>query len=250
VKLNKAMEPGTLITIFGYIIIGLGTVVGGITVWYGNRINTEFRNDLSSEELKNEFKAILTDKENKELVGFEGVQILQDQIFNNNRGYIKIKIQKNYLNSKFSTPVTLKNSNRGFQPITVICDSDPDRGPGFFVVLPDKEARTVFYFSDFLKFENLGELIYIEDFVFEIFFNKSSFYFLTISGAIKLEQTHPHGTRFLNPFRIGTNLFARPFDNKSYEAAYNMFPDLASFFGKDYSETFPDLYKGPKKKGL
>jgi len=238
VKRYKHFEPGTLWTLLGIFVIGIGSLM----TWQGTKINTTYRNNLSNEELKKEFKAILTDKQDKELVGFTGVQILDDKIIDNNKGYIRIKILIEYLNSKFSTPVTLKNSNREYQPVTIICDNDPERGPGFFVILPIREARTVFYFTDFLKFENFGDLKYVEDFVFGIFYDDFAFYFITNSGAIKVEPLKPIGTHIVKPIKIGTNLISRPFDGKSYEAANKMFPELASFFGRDFSKTFPELY--------
>ena len=245
------MEPGTPWIIAGIVIATIGSAIGGIVGFYGKQVNSTYRSKLSNAEVtkgviagvRNEFRAILTDKQDKELVGFTGVQLLDDKIVDTNKGYLRIKLEKSYLNSSFAVPVTLKNSDDEYQPITVLCDNDPKRGPGIIAILPSRKARTVFYLTDFLRFENFGKLNYVEDFVFELFYNDVAFYVITTSGAIKVDPL-PNGTNIVNPIQIGPNLITRPFDETGYGAAQKMFPGLATYFGRDFSKVFPGLYRG------
>lgn len=231
------MQAGTLWYIGGTIFVA----VGGLMFWKASMVNNDYR----EEQTKNEFKAIITDQKNQLLSGFAGINILEEKVEDTNKGYLRIKIHADYLNSAFSTPVILKNAFDKYQPISLLCDSDPERGPGIFVVIPNKEFRTVFYLTDFLKFENLGKLIYVEDFVFDIFYNDISVYFVTYSWKMKFEPTASIMTK-IGPIKLGPNLITRPYDNKSYQPAMYKFPDLATHFNKDYSNYLTDLYETAK----
>jgi len=188
---------------------------------------------LKTQEIMTKFSKLETalyDRNNKKVPDFTGVELLQYKILSSQKGYMKIRVSKDYLNTSFNDPITLKYEYMKYQPVMLTFKNDEKWGAGVIFNSPEYKKRAEVYLNQCIRFSGGGKMTYTEDLIFELYFNDYCMYFATISGMLKFEHTIP-------PIRFGRNLCIGYFDENNSEKNKNAskdFPYLEEFF----KETF------------
>ncbi|MFB0555343.1 MAG: hypothetical protein ACETWQ_18715 [Phycisphaerae bacterium] len=214
----------------GNIWIIIGIIFGAIAAFslpYGFYLKSQENSRLSIDYLKT-----FLDNENKELDNFEQVKVLNDDIVNAQRGYMRIKVSKDYLNESFKSPVTLKYTHGKYQPIMLTFKDHEEFGAGVIFVSPERDRKAEIYLNQCFRFKGFGKMYYTEDLIFEFYYNDYCVYFVTNSAEIRFERQLP-------PIRYGRNICIGYFDQNNKARNKNAsadFPRLENFFKKRIEE--------------
>jgi len=227
------MGTGNLIIVGGYILI----LIGSLLVWQGNKINISKQSKISENRITQEvrkqtekmitiFRTTFTDLNNKELSNFTEVKVLSQKILSAQRGYMKIEVDKNYLNRNFDDPITLNYKSGKYQPVMLTFINDKKWGAGVVFTSPEYERKAAIYLNQCFRFGGGGKMIYTSNLIFELYYNDYCIYFVTQSGEIRFEHTLP-------PMSYGKNLCIGYFnedDKERNKRASTEFPELERFF--------------------
>ena len=168
------------------------------------------------------------DKENRQIEKLEEVEVLDDDIVDAQRGYMRIRVSADYLNNSFKTPVTLKYAHGDYQPVMLTFKDHEEFGAGVIFVSPERDQKAEIYLNQCFRFEGFGKTYYTEDLIFEFYYNDYCVYFVTNSAEIRFERQLP-------PIRYGRNTCIGYFDPDNKERnkdASADFPRLEEFFKK------------------
>lgn len=192
-------------------------VVGNNNVVINNEGQLEFKS----------FEKIFVNNKNEKIDDFKEVGVLEDKIIDAQKGYMRIKVSKNYLNSGFDMPVTLKYKSGRYQPVMLTFTNDKKWGAGVIFTSPEYERRSSIYLNQCIRFEGFGKMTYTKDLIFELYFNDYCIYFITNSGEVKFERQLP-------PIRYGKQKCIGYFEenNEKNKQASADFSELEAYFKK------------------
>ena len=120
------------------------------------------------------------------------LEVLESHIVDANKGFMRIRISKEFLNYKFSIPITLRYKSGRYEPVTLTFKNNPTRGPGIIVTSPEREKQVACHLFDGLKFRGFGPPTFAEDLVLRLYYNNKMAFFKAESGLIEFLNT-PHG---------------------------------------------------------
>lgn len=203
--------------------------------WLKNLFPTVPQQIEAPESPTQSYTKIFIDTDNNNIDNFDEVKVLTDTIIDAQRGYMRIRVNKNYLNSTFTTPVTLKYEHGKYHPVMVTFQKHDKFGAGIILVSPERERKAEIYLNQCFRFEGFGKMYYTEDLVFELYYNDYCIYFVTNSAEIRFERQLP-------PIRYGRNLcigYFNPEDEEKNNNASADFPRLEEFFKKINRESNP-----------
>jgi len=129
------------------------------------------------------YDKIYLDKDNKELDEFKEVRVLEDRIIDAEKGYIKFKIAKGYLNTKFDIPTTLKYKSGRYEPVTLTFKNHLTKGPGIIISSPEHEKNISVFLNEYINVGNALK-IYTKDFIFNLYYNESKAFLYAESGEV------------------------------------------------------------------
>jgi len=187
----------------------------------------------SQESSKSQIEYIKTLLENnREVEDSKEVKVLKDDIVDAQRGYMHIRVSKDYLNNNFKIPLTLKYTHGQYQPVMLTFKDDPKFGAGIIFVSPERKERAEIYLNQCFRFKGFGKMYYTEDLVFEFYYNDYCIYFVTNSAEIQFERQLP-------PIRYGRNICIGYFNQDNKEKNRNAssdFSKLEAFFKKRFEQ--------------
>jgi len=111
------------------------------------------------------------------------VTVLESHIVDASKGYMKIKIANDFLNSKFDIPITLKYKFGRYEPVTLTFKNHPTKGPGIIISSPEHEKNVSVFLNDFINVGNAHK-IYTKDFIFNLYYNESKVFLYAESGEV------------------------------------------------------------------
>ena len=111
------------------------------------------------------------------------VSVLESHIVDVSKGYMKFKIAKEFLNTKFDIPITLKYKSGRYEPITLTFKNHPTKGPGIIISSPEHEKNISVFLNEYI---NVGKAlkIYTKDFIFNLYYNESKAFLYAESGEV------------------------------------------------------------------
>lgn len=221
------MNPNTIQSWFmvSAIIFQILTALCGLGAFYFNKKAEALKHQEVIDKFSS-LEAAIYDRNNKKIQDFTGVEVLQYKIVSSQKGYMRIKVSKDYLNTSFNDPITLKYEYGKYQPVMLTFKNDDTWGAGVTFNSPDYQKRAEVYLNQCIRFSGGGKMTYTEDLIFELYFNDYCMYFATISGMVKFEHTIP-------PIRFGRNLcigYYNDNDSKKNKNASKDFQHLEKFF--------------------
>ncbi|MBN1974556.1 MAG: hypothetical protein JW787_13030 [Sedimentisphaerales bacterium] len=96
---------------------------------------------------------------------------------------MKFKIVKEYLNTKFDIPTTLKYKSGPYEPVTLTFKNHQTKGPGIIISSPEHEKIVSVFLNDFINVGNAHK-IYKKDFIFNLYYNESKVFLYAESGEV------------------------------------------------------------------
>jgi hypothetical protein len=178
-------------------------------------------------ESTTEYKIVVLDKDKHKITDDEDIKVLENKIIDAEKGYMKIRVSKDYLNRGFDMPVTLSYEHGKYQPVSLTFTNHEKWGPGIIFLSPEHANRSEIYLNQCIRFKNLGNMTYLQDLVFDLYFNDYCIYFVTNSGEVKLDRLPNHIT--YKGFTC-TGYFNE--NNPKNKQASNDFPKLKAYFEK------------------
>lgn len=133
------------------------------------------------------------DAADRPITEFKGVEVLNHRIVDANRGYMKIRVSKEYLNTEFGRPVTLKYESREYQPVLLTFTNHETRGPGIVIASPEHKGNAEIFLYEQFRFTGFGKRTHTSDLVFTLYYNNYSAYLVTESGTFVYEKGPPMG---------------------------------------------------------
>jgi len=174
-----------------------------------------------------DIKAKFTDEKMNKLENFKDIEVLEQKIISAQKGYLKIRVKKNYLNHVFDDFITLSYEyEKKYQPMMLTFVNDLEWGAGVIFNSPEYQNRAEVYLNKCFRYSGGGKMTYTEDLIFQLYYNDFCIYLTTNSGAIKFEHSLP-------PIRYGWNNCIGYFDesNKKRNAtASQEYVRLRKFF--------------------
>lgn len=231
----RSLHRTEKLTVFGSIIIplffGIFQLLSSKDGQINNINNGDYvRGDKNTGDTINNYyvtEKIFSDINNRTINNFKEVRVLEDRIIDAQKGYMKIEVSKEYLNSGFDMPVTLSYRSGRYQPVTLTFTNDKQWGAGIIFTSPEKENKSSIYLNQCFRFSGFGKMTYTANLVFELYFNDYCIYLVTNSAECKFE----HG---LPPIKYGKNLCLGYFNNNDAQNAQasSDFPALEAYFMK------------------
>lgn len=164
------------------------------------------------------------------------VQVLSYKIVDANKGFMRIKVAKEFLNTKFNIPLTLKYRSGRYEPVTLTFKNDPVKGAGIIVTSPERQKTTKVFFNECIRFSGFGPQTYIEDLIFRLYYNENCVFFVTESGEIQFLNI-PHGVSYRPPpIRFGKLICIAYFDEERKERNSKCSSDFNKL--EQYFETY------------
>ena len=149
------------------------------------------------------------------------VEKLDDYIVDVNKGYMRIRVSADFLNSDFDVPVTLKYEGGRYEPVTITFKNDPEKGAGIIVTSPEWEGNIAIYLNEHFRYVGFGTQTYTKDLVFSLYFNKQAVYMVTESGEIQHLNQPKENSYKLPTISYGRNILVAPFNPDDLEAKKN-----------------------------
>ncbi|MBN1818834.1 MAG: hypothetical protein JW828_15840 [Sedimentisphaerales bacterium] len=127
-------------------------------------------------------------KDNDIIADFKDIEVLDNKIIDASKGYMKIRVSKEYLNTEFDRPVTLKYEARKYQPVLLTFTNHETKGAGIIVSSPERVGNAEIFLYECFKFIGFGKRTHTSDLVFKLYYNDYCAYFVTESGTFQYER--------------------------------------------------------------
>ena len=164
------------------------------------------------------------------------VQVLSYKIVDATKGFMHIKVAKEFLNTKFNIPLTLKYKSGRYEPIALTFKNDPVKGAGVIVTSPEREKTTKVFLNECIRFSGFGTQTYIEDLIFKLYYDKNCVFFVTESGEIQFQNIPPGVSYRPPPIRFGKFTCMAYFDEENKESNSKCSSNLNKL--EQYFETY------------
>lgn len=169
--------------------------------------------------------------------GDKSVEVIKYKIIDVNKGFMHIKVAKEFLNTKFKIPITLKYKSGRYEPVTLTFTNDPEKGAGIVVTSPERQKTTKVFLNECIRFSGFGPQTYTEDLIFRLYYNKNCVFFVTESGEIQFLDIPPGVSYKPPPIRYGDGFTCVAyFDNENKEDNSKCSTELEEL--KQYFETY------------
>lgn len=130
------------------------------------------------------------------------IEIQQHNVIDAQRGYVRIKIGKYYLNTSFDSQIPLRYEGSEYAPVLLTFENDTQFGPCINVVsAKHNRSAEVCLFHGF-KFDFGLKRYWVDDFVFDLYFNDAFVWLCTVSGSLEWEQPPNAEPGYYVPRRI------------------------------------------------
>jgi len=115
------------------------------------------------------------------------IKILQQKIIDENKGYIKFSIDRNFLNSTTNHPITLQYRAGSLLPVSLTFK--PASGNSKMVVaFPGRERECIITIHAVEEIDGLGRIVEETNPIYEIYYSRDYLYFVTVDRAIRCIQ--------------------------------------------------------------
>jgi hypothetical protein len=123
----------------------------------------------------------------QELYNFDGLEIIDANIVDAQSGYMKIKIDRNFLNKGIDDPVTLSYKHGIYQPVLLTFRNDPEGGPCINFVSPEHSRPGEVCLRKIKAFGAVRgkELIWLSDCVCEIYYDERYLLLAGVEGELE-----------------------------------------------------------------
>lgn len=101
------------------------------------------------------------------------VQVLKSKIIDARKGYMHVRVSKEFLNRAFDAPVTLRYESGRYEPVAVTFRNDPSKGAGLIITSPEREKSASIFLNECIRFSGFGAQTYTEDLVFSLYYTES-----------------------------------------------------------------------------
>jgi hypothetical protein len=123
-----------------------------------------------------------------QMQGTDDVEVVYNKIFDSQKGYMRVKVKKEYLNTNFEIPTTLKYTSGKYQPMLLTFTNDSKWGAGIIFNSPEHSNRASIFLNQQIRFEGFGKMIYIKDLILDLYFNDYCIYLIPKDGMITFDK--------------------------------------------------------------
>jgi len=150
------------------------------------------------------------------------VSVLENNIVDAYKGYMRIRVSKEFLNTNFNIPVTLKYESASYEPVMLTFQNVPIKGAGIIITSPEREKNTSIYLNEsFIKYKGFGPQTYTEDLVFKMYYNENHVFVVTESAEIQFLNLPPGSSYKPPPIRYGRNIIVGYFEENGIHKKYD-----------------------------
>jgi len=151
------------------------------------------------------------------------VNVLDSNIVDAHKGYMRIRISKEFLNSNFNIPVTLKYESGRYEPVMLTFRNDPIKGAGIIITSPERNKNTSLYLNEsFIRYKGFGPQTYTEDLVFKMYYNDNNVFMVTESAEVQFLEVPAESSYKPPPIRYGRNIIVGYFNEDSKNDKINV----------------------------
>ena len=235
----KKLGLWSRIGLFGSLASVIGLIFTGISFLMQNDKQTFEVNHVKDSEVYqagrditiNKYELIVesSDKKSKE----NNIEVLKYKIIDANKGFMYIRVAKEFLNTKFNIPLTLKYKSDKYEPVALTFKNDQSKGAGIIITSPERQKTTKVFLNECIRFVGFGPQTYTEDLRFRLYYNSNCVFFVTESGEIRFCDVPPGTSYKPPPIRFGKLKCLAYFDNENKEAnskCSSQFKELEEYF--------------------
>lgn len=239
----KQLGLWSRIGLFGSLASVIGLIFAGISLLIPSQKQTiKFDKSQVSESYQagrditiNKYELSIVSSDNKPNED-NSVKVIKYKIVDANKGFMYIRVAKEFLNTKFNIPLTLKYKSGRYEPVALTFKNDPVKGAGIIITSPERQKTTKIFLNECIRFSGFGPQTYTEDLRFRLYYNNNCVFFVTESGEIQFLNIPPGVSYKPPPIRFGKSTCMAYFDNERKEDNSKCSTELKEL--EQYFETF------------